>query len=241
MRELKKVVSRRRAGEQLPFAFAHSASTGRDDLLVSQRMAVAAGLIDTWPAWPSPVVIITGPAGSGKSHLAEIWREASGAADILPLSGSGASLAAAQGPVIFEDADQRGFDETELFHVINSVRQHGTALLMTARGWPLSWPVALPDLKSRLKAATMVEIGEADEDDLARLIVKLFADRQLHVDDRIVGYIVPRMERSFSAAQEIVERIDRLALARRARVTRALAGEVLDEMAGRQAADDVSQ
>ena len=220
----------RRGPEQLPLAFAYRASSGRDDLLINARMETAVGLIDSWPDWPSPLVIVTGPAGSGKSHLAAVWREASSAVDIVPESGSGASLAAASRPVIFEDVDRTAFSETELFHVINSVRQNGSAMLMTARTWPATWGIELADLKSRLRAATMVEIGEPDEDLLAQLIVKLFADRQLHVDDRLVGYIVQRIERSFEAAQAVVERIDRMALARRARVTRALAGEAIGEL-----------
>jgi len=230
MSDLRKVDSRRRGAEQLPLAFSHDTATGRDDLRVSARLAAAVAIVDSWPAWPSPVVILAGPVSSGKSHLASIWREHSGANDIHPLSGSGAAVIAAAGPVIFEDADRAGFDETELFHVINSVRENGTGLLMTSRLWPISWPVALPDLRSRLKAATTVEIGEPDEELLSQVIVKLFADRQLYIDDKLVLYIVGRMERSLAAAQTIVERLDRLALARGTRITRGLSAEVLNEL-----------
>ncbi|CAN7248202.1 DnaA regulatory inactivator HdaA [Neorhizobium sp. LjRoot104] len=219
----------RRRQEQLPLQFTHDAARTRDDLLVSERLAAAVAIVDEWPAWPSPVVVLAGPVGSGKSHLAHIWREKAGAADIHPVTGSNAEALAAAGPVLFEDAERRGFDETELFHVINSVRENGHSLLMTSRLWPVSWGVALPDLKSRLKAATVVEIGEPDEDLLAQVIVKLFADRQLYIDDKLVGYIVNRMERSLGAAQTIVERLDRLALARGTRITRPLAAEVLND------------
>ncbi|KEQ04630.1 DnaA regulatory inactivator HdaA [Pseudorhizobium pelagicum] len=220
----------RRRQEQLPLAFPYDAATGRDDLLVSARLGAAVSIVDQWPHWPSPVVILAGPVGSGKSHLAAIWRERSGAASIHPKAGSGAAVLAAEGPVLFEDADRRGFDDAELFHVINSVRENGHSLLITARLWPMSWPVTLPDLRSRLKAATVVEIGEPDEELLAQVIVKLFADRQLYIDDKLVGYIVHRMERSLAAAQTVVERLDRLALARGTRITRQLAAEVLNEV-----------
>ncbi len=229
MRETMKAGQHRRAAEQLPLAFEHGAASGREDLLVSDRLATAVALIDSWPDWPSPVVILAGPAGSGKSHLARIWAEQAQATPIDPVAGKDAARAAAEGPVLLEDADRAGFDEVELFHVINSVREHGTSLLMTSRTWPLSWPVALADLRSRLKAATMVEIGSPDEALLSQVIVKLFADRQLNIDDKIVDYIVKRMERSYAAAQEVVDRIDRLALSRRTKITRALAAEVLGE------------
>ncbi len=216
-----------RKSEQLPLAFGHEPQTGRDDLLVSDPLTAAISIVDNWPNWPSPVVILAGPVGSGKSHLASIWREKSDAVDIHPTAGSDASAVAATNAVLFEDADRRGFDDTALFHVINSVRENGSYLLITTRLWPISWPVELPDLRSRLKAATVVEIGEPNDELLAQVLVKLFADRQLFVDERLVAYIVARMERSLDAAQTLVERLDNLALARGTRITRALAAEVI--------------
>jgi chromosomal replication initiation ATPase DnaA len=216
--------------EQLPLVFEHEPQTGRDDLLVSERLKAAVSIIDSWPRWPSPVVILAGPVGSGKSHLAAIWRENSAAAAIHPTAGSDAADIAAANPVLFEDADRRGFDDRALFHVINSVRENGTSLLITSRLWPMSWPVELADLRSRLKAATVVEIGEPDDELLAQVLVKLLADRQLSVDERLIGYIVARMERSLESAQTIVERLDHLALARGTRINRALASEVLNTL-----------
>ena len=222
--------AKRKAGEQLPLVFTHDAATGRDDLLISDRLSAAVTIVDAWPQWPSPVVILAGPVGSGKSHLASIWKEHSGAQSIHPKAGSDAAVAAAAGPVLFEDVDREGFDDTALFHVINSVRENGHSLMMTSRLWPMSWPVELADLRSRLKAATVVEIGEPDEELLSQVIVKLFSDRQLNIDDKLVFYIVNRMERSLNAAQTIVERLDRLAWSRGTKITRAMAAEVLNEL-----------
>lgn len=216
--------------EQLPLVFKHEPQTGRDDLLVSERLTAAVSIIDSWPRWPSPVVILAGPVGSGKSHLASIWRERSNAVAIHPTADSDAAEIASIGPVLFEDADRQGFDDRALFHVINSVRENGQSLLITSRLWPMSWPVELPDLRSRLKAATVVEIGEPDDELLAQVLVKLLADRQLSVDDRLIAYIVARMERSLESAQTIVERLDHLALARGTRINRALALEVLNSI-----------
>lgn len=222
----------RKTAEQLPLAFGHAPATGRDDLLVAPPVDAAVALVDAWPHWRSPVAVIAGPAGSGKSHIAAVWRDKAGAA--LVIARPGAEEAAASGPVLVEDADRDGFDERTLFHMINAVREHGHTMLMTSRLWPMSWPVALPDLKSRLKAATVVEIGEPDDEFLSQVIVKLFADRQLFVEDRLVAYMAARMERSLEAAQKLVDRLDRLALARGSRITRALARQVLGEMVGGQ-------
>ena len=216
--------------EQLPLEFRHEAASGRDDLVISDPVSAAASIVDRWPDWPSPVVIITGPEGSGKSHLAEVWLRKSGAVRVQAIRDSDAVTRAGEGPVLVEDADRDGFDEAELFHLINAVRSAGTSLLITARSWPMAWGVTLPDLASRLKAATTVEIGPPDDLLLGQILMKLFADRQLLPDDKVIAYIVARMERSLAAAQAIVARLDRLALARGTRISRTLAAEVLGSL-----------
>jgi chromosomal replication initiation ATPase DnaA len=223
--------------QQLPLTFDHEPASSRDDLVISDPVSAAAGIIDRWPDWPSPVVVITGPAGSGKSHLATVWQRLSGARAIMDGGQGDAVQLAGQGPVLFEDADRQPFDEVTLFHVINTVRSAGTSLLITARGWPLSWGMSLPDLISRLKAATVVEIGPPDDALLTQILFKLFADRQLLIDEKLAAYIVSRMERSLDAAQRLVERLDHLALARGVRLSRALASEVLNEMGDDPLAD----
>lgn len=219
------------ATRQLPLEFNHDPASSRDALIVSDRLNAAVAIVDRWPDWPSPVVILAGPTGSGKSHLATIWATRVGARSVNIEKPDPLVLElAAQGPVLIEDIDRQGFDETALFHLINVVREHGSAALITTRLWPAGWKVTLPDLASRLKAATVVEIAEPDEDLLAQVLVKLFADRQVSVDDRIIRWLVARMERSLSAALAIVTRLDQLSLARGSKITRAMAAEVMAEM-----------
>ncbi len=216
--------------DQLPLDFAPDPATSRDDLIVSDPLSAAIAVIDRWPDWPSPVMILAGPTGSGKSHLAAIWAQKAGAVTLSPLYVELDALAtAAAHPLLIEDVDRAGFDETALFHLINAVRANGRTMLMTTRLWPAAWPVKLPDLASRLKAATTIEIGEPDDALLVQVLVKLFADRQVAVDGRTLSYIVTRMERSLAAARQIVLRLDALAMARKSRITRTLAAEVLAE------------
>jgi chromosomal replication initiation ATPase DnaA len=232
MSEQKTPEQNRSVAEQLPLAFAHEAASGRDDLLVTRSLEAAVSIVDEWPNWPSPVVVLVGPAGSGKSHLAKIWQQISGAVDIHPTEGSIVAREAELSPVLFEDADRRSFDDTALFHTINSVRENKKTLLITSRDFPANWEVALPDLRSRLKAVTVVEIGEPDDELLTQVLFKLFSDRQLLLDEKLISYIVTRMERSLDTAQMIVERLDHLALSRGSRINRALAAEVLNEFGG---------
>ncbi|MBX3568913.1 MAG: hypothetical protein KF914_12700 [Rhizobiaceae bacterium] len=222
--------ARPEAPRQLPLDLGHVSGTARDDLLVSDANREAVTLIECWPDWPSPVVVLAGPPGSGKSHLAAIWRQAAGALEIAP--GSRQALPQEARSVLVEDADRPGLDETALFHCINALRGSGGHLLLTARQFPSAWPVRLPDLRSRLKAATVVEIGEPDDRLLAGVLTKLFSDRQVQVDASVVQYLVRRIERSLSSAMAVVAALDRVALERQVRISRTLASEIV-EQAGR--------
>lgn len=216
---------------QLPLELAHPPGFSRDDLVVTNANSKAVGLIDSWPQWPAPLVVLAGPAGSGKSHLAAIWRDLAGAAEINPKSiGEEEIRLAGQAPLLIDNADGGDLDENGLFHLINAVRGAQSHLLLTARRFPIAWGVRLPDLLSRLKAAAMVEIDEPDDMLLAGVITKLFADRQVEVEPHVVQYVVRRIERSLSTAMMVVDRLDRVALERKSRITRALASDVVGAM-----------
>lgn len=213
---------------QLPLDLAHGEGFSRDDLVVTPANERAVALVESWPDWPAPVVVLAGPAGSGKTHLSEIWCDCSGATAIEVRSIGGDALAAAEeSPILIDGADALPRDETGLFHLINTVRAARTNLLMTARSMPTAWGIELPDLFSRLKAATIVEIEAPDDMLLAGVITKLFADRQIAIDPHVVRFLIRRIERSLAAARDIVEKLDRAALERKTRITRALAAEVI--------------
>jgi chromosomal replication initiation ATPase DnaA len=213
---------------QIPLDLGHVAGLSRDDLVLSSANGSAVAFIERWPDWPGPVALLAGPAGSGKSHLAAIWR---GQADALSVTRShiAAEIARHSQPrsYLLEDADLPGLDQQGLFHLINSVSQNRSALLITARSFPAAWGVSLPDLASRMKAATVIEIGEPDDDLLAGVMTKLFADRQVDVEPHVIQFLVRRIERSLGAVNTVVQRLDRAALEQQARITRQLAATVL--------------
>jgi chromosomal replication initiation ATPase DnaA len=214
---------------QLALDLALAPAFGRDDFLVSAANEAALALIDRWPAWPSRVVALVGPPGSGKSHLAAIWARASGAAvvDAAALTTAGVPALAEAGAVVIENAPHPALEERALFHLINLAREAALGVLIVAREDPARWPVQLPDLASRLKAATAVHIAPPDDGLLRAVLVKLFADRQLQVDEGAVSYLVARMHRSLGEARDLVAEIDTIALAEGAAVTRPFIARVL--------------
>lgn len=205
---------------QLPLDLGHVPAHSLDDFLAADSNHEARNWILRWPAWPGLTLALAGPAGCGKTHLAHVWKARSGANLIAAAALSPATVQdLADGPgVIIEDADQ-AVDEVALFHLYNLLKETGRYLLLTGREAPSRWPVALADLRSRLATIPLAFIRPPDESLLEAVLLKLFSDRQLPVGPDVLAFILPRMERSFAAAQALVAKIDGTALAGQRRVT----------------------
>lgn len=217
------------APEQLVLDLSHRAALGLEDFLVSNSNAAAVDLVDRWPDWPHWAAVVVGPEACGKSHLGQVWRLKSGA-DVVPaadLSEAEIGRLERAGALLVEDLHRGVGDERVLFHLLNLAREHRLSILLTSRRAPGDLEIALPDLRSRLRAAPLTTIDVPDEALLKSVLVKLFADRQLGVEPHVIGHLALHMERSMRAANCIVVAADRLALARQRRVTRAIASEAL--------------
>lgn len=222
---------------QLPLELPQRPALGRGDFLVTSSNEAAVAWIDRWPDWPSVALALVGPAGSGKSHLAEVWQDLSGArpVTVADLSRQPADrLLDRSAALLLEDAEAAlgPEDEEALLHLYNLLAERGGHLLLTARQAPKRWNLRLPDLASRLATATVAELGPPDDALLQAVLVKLFADRQLQVGAELVEFLQRRIPRSFAAAQTVVAAIDRRALAERRRITIAVARAALAEAAG---------
>ena len=219
-----------RQPSQIPFDLSPTPSLARDDLVVGEGNALAVGAVDAWPNWPHPVLFVVGPVGSGKTHLATAWMEGAGATPYRPGEAAADLISHTPFAVLVEDVDRGGFDETELFPLLNAARLGGGTVLLTSRVPASALPFRLPDLLSRLRAATVAELRAPDEMLLSGVLVKLAADRQIELDPRLIDYAVARMERSLEAAAELIRRLDLEALASKERITRALLQRIMGEM-----------
>lgn len=212
---------------QLAFDLPSAEAMTRDHFFVAPSNAVALQTVEHWHDWPGRKLLIVGPEGAGKSHLAHIWTVLAdavilqagelGATDIAALSGRA---------VLVEDADRVAGAEAPLFHLHNLVTSTG-ALLLTARTPPRDWGLQLPDLKSRMQATAIAQLDGPDDALLSAVLVKLFADRQVAVPANLIPYLVSRMPRSIGAARALVAALDARALAEARPITRALAAEIL--------------
>jgi chromosomal replication initiation ATPase DnaA len=214
---------------QLAFALPHAESLTRDNFLEGPANAAGLALVDSWPDWPNRIMLLVGPEGSGKSHLAAIWAEQAGARSTTARALTAAAVpgALATGALVAEDLRSSDFDERALFHLMNLAREDQAFVMITARLPPPAFQIELRDLRSRLRAVPVVSLLAPDDQLFRGLIVKFCADRQLAVDESVVSYLATRIERSYAAARQAVEFLDTEALRLGRPVTRALAAELL--------------
>jgi chromosomal replication initiation ATPase DnaA len=223
---------------QLALELGHTASHDEADFIVGEGNALAYAHIRAYPHWPSPLTLLTGPAKAGKSHLARVFSARSGATVADPDDVELLSRSGGMAPLVLEDVDRAGYQEAALFHLINQSMRDRRPLLMSARTTVANWPFQTDDLKSRARLAAHFTVTSSDDIQLSQMFVKLFGDRQVAVDPKVIAYLVSRMERSPEEAVLLAGMLDRMALMRGTAITRALAAEAL---ALRGAAHDSGQ
>lgn len=215
--------------EQLLLDLGHRAALGAEDFLPAPCNQEALAWLGRWPDWPGPGLVLYGPEGCGKTHLARIFAAYADAARLEP----GAPIEAepvAHARALVLDPVLPLSDELHLLRLYNRQRERGGHLLLTARRPVAAWPIRLPDLASRLRALPAVEVKAPDDALLGALLLKLFQDRQLRVSDGVITYLMQRMERSFAAARRIVAALDVLSLKRQRAITVVMVRDLLDRI-----------
>ena len=210
---------------QLPLPLAHRPEFTAASFIEAPSNAAALAWLAPGAAWPNGRLAVWGEAGCGKTHLLHIWARRVGARFVLLPDD-----APPAGPLAIDDADAVASDERRLLHLLNTAAEAGRPVLLAARTPPARWPVALPDLASRLRATAAVEIAPADDTLLADLLKRLLVARQLAVPEALQSWLLLRLPRTPAAIREAAARLDRASLAAGGAVTRPIAAAVLEEM-----------
>jgi chromosomal replication initiation ATPase DnaA len=213
---------------QLALPFAHAPQFSGADFLAGASNDAALAWLAPGADWPQRRLVLWGPEGCGKTHLLHIWAARTGAR-LLAGSALSPEPAPADRPAAVDDADAAA--ERPLLHLLNACGEAGQPVLLCARTPPARWPVALPDLASRLRAITTAEIRAPDDSLLRALLARLLAERQLAVSEPVQEWLRLRLPRTPAAIREVAARLDRAALAAGGRVTRGVAADVLRAMA----------
>lgn len=219
--------------QQLNFDLPLRHAMGRSDFMVAPSNAVALALMDQTPRWALQKLVLSGPRGSGKTHLTHVWATDLGAQIVQAQDLTEHDVPhLATGPVAVEDVPCAARNEpaqTALFHLHNMMFAQGWPLLMTGTGAPNLWAMSLPDLQSRIDAATVATLDAPSDALLAALLAKHFDDRQLHPPADLIPWLLLRMDRSFAAARDTVAALDHACLTQQRKLTRSFAGQVLDK------------
>ena len=218
--------------QQLTFDLPTAARMTRADFQVTPANALALAAVDRWRDWPQNKMLLVGPEGAGKSHLAQIWANEANAVmlEARQIADADIPAIAAMQAVAVEDAEMlegNAVAEAALFHLHNLLAPSGS-LLLTAKCPPRDWGLTLPDLASRMQATALTRLAPPDDALLSAVLAKLFADRQLAISDNLIPYLLVRMNRSIAAARVLVDALDARALSQHRAITRALAAEILD-------------
>jgi len=216
-------------GGQLPFDYGHTPSHHEDDFIEGEGNALALAHVRAFPGWAHPLTLIEGPPKSGKSHLSRIFAERADAVLATPQSADRLAGEGGTQPLVIEDVERSGYAEPALFHLLNQSMRDRRPVLMTTREPIANWPFETDDLKSRARLAQRFTLALSDDIQLSQMFVKLFGDRQVAVDPKVVAYLVQRMERSPEEAVALVDLVDQMALARGSAITRRIAAAALAE------------
>jgi chromosomal replication initiation ATPase DnaA len=212
--------------EQIALPLPLRVAMGVDDFMVSSSNENAVRMIDTWPQWPAHCLILAGEVGSGKTHLAHIWRSRSCGVFVTPLLLGNREqmqqLLETSNNFVIDGAEAYfGLPQNEevLFHFYNNVRERGGHMLLIVRQPAVQQTIGLLDLASRLRASPAVTLLPPDDVLLAAMLVKQFKDRQINVDVGVIDYILPRIERSACAVSFLVQQLDKASLMEQRRIT----------------------
>ena len=220
--------------EQLAFSLPAKEALGREDYFVSGANALAVSAVEKWANWPLNKLVLIGPPGSGKTHLAMVWAQETGAR-VVSADALDDPVDLARGPLVVEDLHLITGDraaETQTFHLHNLMQEGGYPMLMTSATAPARMKFALPDLKSRMEGTSIATLEALDDALLMALVMKMFADRQIALKPDLLSYVMPRLPRSFDAVRGFVETMDARALAEKRPIGKGLARDVLAEISG---------
>jgi len=192
-------------GRQIPFDLSPGQSFDFSNFILGEANAAAYKIVSAWPDWPSKILCLIGPAGSGKTHLGHAWLTETGG--IPAQTGSEFPGSWRGKTVLIDDAESR--DETILFTALNMALNGDVAgLMLTSHLIPAQWKVVLPDLRSRLVNAPVIDLKDPGDDLLESIIRQLFEAKGRIISKDLIDYLLKYQDRSIGNLRAVVDKLD---------------------------------
>ena len=196
------------------------------NFVITQSNRDAFEHITKWPEWIINNIVLFGDAGVGKSHLAHIWLKRSNGIK-LDLDEINTKIIEKNKNVLIEDIDGSQINHHNLFHLINLIREVEGFLLLTSKISPTSLVTKIPDLNSRIRSFSPVKINKPDDYLLEIMILKIFSDKNIMVDEKVIKFLLKRVERSIPGISMLIQKINEKSLEEKRPITVPLVSEVI--------------
>lgn len=179
-------------------------------LVVSEANRDAANLLTGWRTWPNGALALTGPQGSGKTHLGLAWALEAGARQITPNASpdDAAAIFRESGGRLFIDDADGARDDPMFWRILDLARTEGGAVLLVGADSPSNWATPIPDLASRLKSLAVARLGEPDEALMEVVLRRVCREQFILLSDDAARYLARRLPRTFAAAHQMAAALD---------------------------------
>ena len=201
-----------------------------DDFLISKSNMHVMNILGKWPKWERNFLNVSGEKYSGKSHIVSIFlkRFKGIILNSKKIKNKDIKKIKIYQNIIIEDVDSN-IDEKLLFSILNLIEQDNKYLIVTSIKPIVNINFQLNDLKSRFKNFLLQNIEKPDDELLFALILKNLSDRQIILDNKLVNYIIKRIDRSYGKIFDFIYKIDEISLKRKKSIDLKLIKEALGE------------
>ena len=215
---------------QLIINFDHEQNFKDDDFYVSKSNHYTFSLLNEWPKWQKNFLNICGEKFSGKTHLVNIFIKKFGGIKLNAKSLKNDDLKKIKiyENIILEDLD-KNVDEKLIYSLLNIIDLDNKYIIITSIESIVDIEFSLDDLKSRTKNFILQNIEKPDDELMFALILKNLSDRQISIDEKLINFIIKRIDRSYSKIFDLIYKCDELSLKKKKPIDFKIVKEVLGD------------
>ncbi len=186
------------------------------DFYVSKSNEHSFSLLNNWPKWDKNFINLIGEKFSGKSHLINIFLEKHRGIKINAedINNDFLQKIKIYENVVVEDLTEK-INENLLFTLINIIDQDNKYLIVTSIIPIVDFKFKLNDLSSRSANFILSQIEKPGDDLIYALILKNLSDRQISIDQKLIEFIIKRIDRTYGKISDFIYKIDEISLKRK--------------------------